>query len=342
MAAMILVENPGSRAAFHQLTHTAQGAPLTLTDFIFPAFLFAVGMSVFYAIGRNPVTGPDKARVLRKIGKRSLLLFLLGVLLYLFPSFQYAALQFHGVLQRIAIVFAACGILALYTGRRTQMILFYTILIGYWALLKWVPVPLNGMLQWPDMAHNPATELDRLVFGYPVPEGILSSLPAIATGLLGMLCASRLHTRSLFFNGCLFILAGLCWGVFFHPPQSGWSARIFFSIEKDLWTSSFVLYTGGACMVFFSIISKVVDEWKITRWTPPFLAFGLNSLLVYMLSHILGSLLRVTRVHQWMMEEIFNPLFTPAFASLCFSCIYLLFWYAVLWVLYKKKWFLKI
>lgn len=354
MAAMIVVENPGNRHGFHQLEHTAQGSPLTFTDFIFPAFLFAVGMSVYCVTNRARVNGVPRQKVLRRILQRGATLFALGVLLYMFPFFRPADIQLHGVLQRIALVFAACALLGAYLRPKSYAWLTAALLAGYWVLLKFVPVPFDGVFRLPDMEQNIAKWLDERVFGRPAPEGIFSTLPAIATGLMGMIAAEKLlrHGQDgraarlfLFRTGTVMIVAGLCWGAFFHPPAN---SIFFFSIEKDLWTSSYALYTGGACMVFFGIVSQLTDGWRLTRWTPAFLTFGLNSLLAYILSHMLSAVLYAITLadgrslHRFLMQEVFERAFTLPVASLFFSLVNLLIWWAVMWALYKKKIFLKI
>lgn len=354
---MVLVENPGNRYSYRQLQHTAQGSPLTATDFIFPFFLYIVGISIAVSLSKAR-SGMQGGRLNRKIIVRGISLFLLGLLLNLYPDFNFESVRIAGVLQRIAIVFVVCSFFFLYTSKKNQIVLFWSLLVCYWVLVKFVPVPGNGEWMLPDMQNNIVRWTDTLLLGSPDPEGLLSSIPSVCTVLLGVITGHRLldetksseqKLRSLIRAGLLFLVLGLVWGWFFDLPANGFFSTLIFSIEKDLWTSSYVLYTGGVALLSFALIFWFVDHRRVTWWTSPFIAVGLNSLFVYVLSHLLARTLWRVRIadgsqsiHEWIMQNIFSPTFSLSNASLMFSVLILAFWMMPLMWLYKRKIVVKI
>ncbi|HYH57058.1 MAG TPA: heparan-alpha-glucosaminide N-acetyltransferase domain-containing protein, partial [Anseongella sp.] len=246
IAAMIIVNDPGGahHEAYAPLQHAAWNG-ITPTDFIFPFFIFIVGVSVVLSFTRQQAGGLPRGKMAGKILKRSAIIFALGVFLNLFPDFNFAETRLPGVLQRIALVFLACAFLFLYTSRRVQAGLAALLLVGYWLLMTLVPVPGYGepLLE---PGKNLAAWLDSLLIpgtmyqGTWDPEGVLSTFPAVATGITGMLAGHLLlSSRSreqkivwLFFAGFIAYALGNVWD---------W----FFPVNKNLWTSSFVLYTSG-------------------------------------------------------------------------------------------------
>jgi len=251
VAGMILVNNPGDWGHIYAPLEHAPWNGWTPTDLIFPFFLFIVGVSITFALGQSAGSGSQEG-VIGKILKRSLTLFLLGLFLNFFPKFDITTVRIPGVLQRIALVYLACSLIFLKTTPRQQLYILAGLLVGYWFLLTVVPVPGVGYANL-EPTTNLAAWLDRIIITpahvYKAtkvwdPEGLLSTLPAISTGTLGLLVGTWLRSNRpatdkvawLFTAGCLLTLAGLLWNGFF-------------PINKALWTSSYVLLAGGLAML---------------------------------------------------------------------------------------------
>lgn len=354
MAAMILVNNQGSwRDAYSAVLHARWGEPPTLTDWIFPFFLFIVGVSIAFAFTRHKDAGVKQSKLIAKILRRTAILFILGLIFYLFPYFEFETMRIPGVLQRIAIVYLFCSIVFIKTSWRTQVIIAVSILLVYWLIMTVVPVPGIGPANVePDT--NLAAWLDfRLLEGhiwYPEsdPEGILGTLPSICTGLLGVLTGQWLLKRNspkvkvmwLLIFGSIFIIVSMIW-------------NLSFPIIKDIWTSSYVLYTAGLALYVLALCYWFIDVREHKRWAKPFVAYGINCISVYFVSHLFAVLIdkviiirtaggESLSLHSWIYNNIFASWLNPPNASLLFSIIFVLFWLVPLWILYKKRIIIKV
>ncbi|GAA4448572.1 DUF5009 domain-containing protein [Nibrella saemangeumensis] len=357
VAGMILVNNPGDWGHVYAPLLHAPWHGWTPTDLIFPFFLFIVGVSITYALG-GPI-GQQKG-VAGKILRRSLVLFGLGLFLNLFPKFDFATFRIPGVLQRIALVYLACSLIYLRTSTRAQSRLIVILLIAYWLLLTVVPVPGVGYANM-EPTTNLGAWLDRTLLEGHLwasakvwdPEGLLSTLPAIATGLSGVLVGTLLRSDRpeadkvawLFAAGCLSVVSGVIWDSFF-------------PINKALWTSSFVLLTAGLAMLGLALCYWFIDVQVRTspgyrRWTTPFVAFGVNAITVFFLSGLIPRILNMIRVtrpdgtevgaREWMYQTFFVPYFTsPYNASLAGAVTFILIWVVILWWMYAKKIIIKV
>ena len=260
---MILVNTPGSWNYVYAPLQHAEWNGITPTDFVFPFFIFIVGVSIVLAYTKYLEKGKDRGDMVPKIIRRSLTIFALGIFLNLFPEFDLSNIRIPGVLQRIAIVFFACALLFLYTSKKTQWWIGGGLLVGYWLVIAFIPHPELGLslsepglniAAWVDSTLIPGT----LYQGTWDPEGILSTLPAIASGISGMIAghlivSGRSRERiviGLMVGGLLAFAAGNVWD---------W----FFPINKNLWTSSYVLYTSGlasmtlgACYYWIDVLDK--------------------------------------------------------------------------------------
>ena len=272
MAAMILVNNPGNWGHIYPILRHAEWNGCTPTDLIFPFFLFIVGMAVPFALGKRKREGQNKKNILLKIVKRTLVIFALGLIFYLFPRFDFSHMRIPGVLQRIALVYFFISIIYMYFSWKGQRNIALVLLLGYWAVMTLVPVPGVGPANL-----NPDTNLAawfdfQLLEGHmwaerSDPEGFLSTLPAIATGILGMLAGEWLLRKEdenrkvigLLMAGAVLTALGLFWG-------------LVFPINKNLWTSSYVLYTAGIASTLFGIIYWLVDIQKKRAFITPFAA----------------------------------------------------------------------
>lgn len=306
-----------------------------------------VGMAV--SLGK-PKTGEDRKLITRKILKRSLYLFLIGLFLNGFPYFELSTFRIPGVLQRIALVFLAIALMHHYLKERAQVTVGVLLLLGYWVIMSFVPVPGIGEANL-DPETNFAAWFDRLFLSGHMwrlsetwdPEGLLSTLPAVVTGLLGIFTGKKLFAAEnktqglskVFVLGNVLIGIALAWGMIF-------------PINKSLWTSSFVLYTGGIAMNFYGILFWLLDIKKYrTRITFPFEVFGSNAITAYALSGVLASLfglipLADSSIHQVLYNGLVNIFGDYHFASLVYAVGFVALCYVPILVLYKKKIFIKV
>ncbi len=345
IAAMILVNNPGSWSHVYAPLLHAEWHGWTPTDLIFPFFLFIVGVSMTFSLARyrqDPGSAPPCAKILR----RALVIFGLGLLLALFPKFDFANLRVVGVLQRIAIVYFAAALLVLKTPRRTQIAITGGLLLGYWAILRWVPVPGVGAGDF-TVEGNFVSWLDRYLVpgrmhrGTWDPEGIVSTFPALATTLLGVFVgdwirsgrARRHIARGMAVAGVIGIAVGLAWGVAF-------------PINKNLWTSSYVVFTAGAAILLLAVCYWLIDVRGWKQWAKPAVVLGVNPLAAYVFSSLLANLLRVWPSEVSAQARIYEGLFagwlSPVNASLAYAIGYLGVWWLVMALLYRARVFIKI
>lgn len=365
IALMILVNNPGDWGNVYPPLLHAKWNGCTPTDLVFPFFLFIVGVSVTLSLTKRKERGDDLFKLVLQIFRRSFLIFFIGVFLNAFPDFNLSEVRILGVLQRIALVYFFISLIFLFTEWKTQVIISAILLLGYWALITLVPVPGIGMpnISQPtiydpnlqkEIAPNIVAWLDnKLLAGHLWrstkiwdPEGLLSTLPAIVTGLLGVLLGKFLRTKLdefnkiiwIFFTANILIFTGLLWD-------------LVFPMNKSLWTSSYVLFTAGLALHFFAMCYWLIDVKKIDWWIKPFVVYGTNAITVYTLSWIGGTFLRrvkfdfygtETSLRNFLYDNLFKPFFSPINASLAWAIFYVLFWLGIMWIFYKKKIFLKI
>ncbi len=291
IAAMILVNFPGSpKSVFAQLEH-ASWIGLTFADFIFPSFIFIVGVSAVLSISNQMEQGKTRKEVGLRVLWRTAKIFLIGIGLKILPTFTFERIELPGVLQRIALVFLACGFLFLYTGWRTQVAVAAGILIGYFLLLILVTVPGFGagvlepgknLANWLDGVIIPHSLLNKK--GYDS-EGFLSTFPAIASGIGGLLAGRILKSGKevrqkvtiLTITGILLVLAGTFWG---------WT----FPVIKKIWTSSFALITSGWAFITFAFLIWLIDQKKVTWGTKPWIVFGSNAIAIYVLADVFETI----------------------------------------------------
>ena len=361
VAAMILVNNPGSWSTIYAPLKHAEWNGCTPTDLIFPFFLFIVGVSISYALGSKRES-TSQSKLLFTALKRALILFGLGFFLNLFPKVfidpfeALSTVRIPGVLQRIAIVFFFTALIYVKTNQKTQLRLFFGILIAYWALMTFVPVPGIGYANL-EKETNLGAWLDRTILTEAHlwksvktwdPEGILSTLPAVATGLFGVLVGTWLRRKDreesvkiswMFSIGILAVVFGLIWD-------------LFFPINKALWTSSFVLYAGGLATIGLALCYWLIDVQGYKKGTTPLVVYGVNAITVFFLSGLIPRILTLimvnmpdgTRVNSivWMYETFYTPYFTPINASLAGAVTFILIWLLILWVMFKRKIIVKV
>jgi predicted acyltransferase len=379
IAGMLLVNNPGSWEAIYPPLEHAPWHGWTPTDLIFPFFLFIVGITTHLSLSARRAQGAGERELVRQILRRGLLIVLLGLLLNWFPFFWWGKIQgvpdptfgqrvlyrlhylrFAGVLQRIGIAYVCAALLTLRTNWRQQVAIVTGILIAYWLLMTLVPVPGSGTIGYFLLDHPEQTLSawsDRLILGADHiwrssktwdPEGPLSTLPAIGTAMLGILCGQWLAQKQrpltdrllgMFAVGSLGMVLGLIWH---------WA----FPINKNLWTSSYVVFTAGMAAVTLAVCIWLVDVQKIRGWSRPFVAFGLNPLVAFvgsgLMARIIDSLWKVTyhgertSIHQVSYAALFEPWLPPRLASLVWGLLFVMLWWGLAGVLHRRNVIIKV
>ena len=344
IALMILVNTPGDgRFVYWPLRH-AEWHGWTPTDVVFPSFLWIAGVAMALSFTRRLGTGAASGDLLRQALRRSAVLYGLGLLIYAFPRFDLATLRLLGVLQRIAICYLAGAAIWLTTGRRGRLAWVAALLAGYWALMALVPVPGYGAGRL-DVEGNLAHYVDRIVLGshnYAYtrtwdPEGIVSTLPAIASLLFGTLAADVLASARplgarllrLVTIGLALIVAGLVW--------DRW-----LPINKHLWTSSFAVFMAGLDFVLLALAAWAVDVRGWRAPVRPFVILGRNAIAVYMVSELLDSALYAAGVRASIYQALFAPLASPVNASLLYAVTYTLLMFGLAWGLHRRGWFITV
>ena len=355
---MIIVNAPGSGSDPYVPLDHAPWFGFTPTDLVFPSFLFAVGNALSFSKGKYEREGD----FLRKIFKRTLLIFLLGYLMYWFPFFHRLEgggwafnplnhTRIMGVLQRIALCYGAGALIVHYLSKRASLWLAAFLLLGYWAALY-----LFGQHgQELTMTHNAGTLLDSWLLGAdhlyhdkggPIafdPEGLLSTVPAIVNVIAGYQAGVFLREKGknyeavakLMISGALLVLVALFWGQFF-------------PIAKKLWTSPFVLLTVGIDLMLLGLLIFGIEIRQWRRGLYFFRIFGRNPLAIYLLSELLLTTLQLVWVrpglnfYTWINQLCFQAWFPGPFGTLVFAVCYMLLCWSVGWALDKKKIYIKI
>ena len=357
VAGMILVNNPGGGSTYAPLGH-AEWDGWTPTDLVFPFFLFIVGVSITLALSKRLDDPEGRRAAVGKVFRRSLVIFGLGLFLARFPFFRNSwrevqdpeawkaiatSIRIPGVLQRIALCYLAASLIFLNTRIKGQVLAILGLLVGYWLLMTYTPVP---GFRAGDLArgHDLASYLDRLILPGHIykkdydPEGLLSTLPAIATTLLGVLVGHWFRSgRSPYeVDSGLFVAGTACVAL-----GSAWGAA--FPVNKALWTSSFVLLTGGLAMIGLATCYWLVDLRGYRRWASPFRAFGANAIAAYALAAMGARLLNLPTlarpegkpisVHQLLFNDYFLAALSPHDASLAYALAFVLACFLVVLVL---------
>jgi predicted acyltransferase len=364
IAFMILVNNNGDgERAYWALKHAAWNG-FTPTDLVFPTFLFLVGVSTVFSTASRVAQGATKASLFFHILRRAIILFLFGQVVNNFPFFHLGTWRVYGVLPRIAICYLIVATFYLLSpGWRNKVGVAIAALVGYWILMRYVPVPGYGVpgrdIPLLDHDANLVAWLDRHIFSAPHlyertrdPEGLLSTIPSLATTLMGLLTGIWLRTgrplgqkaRGIAIAGFLSVILGALW-------------NFSFPVNKKLWTSSYVLVAGGLSLLLLALSIWIVDlrskraadaPAKPSTWLRPLLVFGTNAIFAYVLSELLASALDNIHLRpghdlqQWFYRGILHTIPDPSFASLLYSLVFVAVCWLPTYLLYRNKIFLKI
>ncbi len=344
IAGMIIVNDPGSWSHVYAPLRHAEWHGATPTDLVFPFFLFIVGVSISLSLSKRK----GSSNLYVKIFKRSAIIFLLGIFLALFPKFDFENLRIVGVLQRIALVYLVCAILYLNTSHSTQLKTGIGLLVIYWITMAFIP--FNGNLAGTlDPGNNFAAWIDSFIVPGRLyqetldPEGFYSTLPAIATGISGMLSGKIILDNSnslkdkiikLFYWGAIVLIIGSFWDYIF-------------PINKHIWTSSYVLYSSGLAMIILAMSMWIIDEKKYTNNIKFGLVFGSNAITAYVLHGIVWRLFQFPVINGVGFQKFWMDTGTsiglPAkFVSFDWAIFYTLVIYFIVYQLYKRKIFIKV
>ena len=362
IAFMILVNNNGNEAhAYWPLKHAAWNG-FTPTDLVFPTFLFLVGISTVYSTAARLAQGATRQSLFLHVLRRAIILYLLGLVVNSFPFFHLHTMRFYGVLPRIAICYLIVASLYLVNpGWRSKAALAAAALAGYWILMRFVPVPGYGIpthdIPLLDRDANLTAWLDRQIFSAPHlyertrdPEGLLSTIPSLATAILGLLTGIWLRTQhtlrtraaGIAIAGLSGVLLGALW-------------NLSFPINKKLWTSSYVLFAGGLSLLLLALCLLIVDfrdktpsRSNASRFLSPFLVFGTNAIAAYVFSELLQSALSSihpvagVNLQQLLYRSITDVIPNQAFASLIYSIGFVAVCWLPVSLLYRRSIFIKI
>ena len=378
IAFMIMVNNNGGAGSWGFMKHAVWNG-LTATDLVFPTFVFVVGASIVFAVEARLARGATRAELAWHTVKRAAILFLLGMVVNNFPFFKLDNMRFYGVLQRIAICYLVVGLFYLWDRRVwTKAAALVVLLVGYWVLVRWVPVPGAGMpgrdVPFMDQTQNLVSWLDRLLMPHHLymdssgpnlhnvrdPEGLLSDLPAIGTALLGLLTGLWLRSgRSVKHKAQgLAAAAVTCLAL-------GYLWSLEFPLNKNMWTSSYVLVAAGWSLTVLTLAFWMVEEWGWGRWKGegkskrlvysalvfPWLVLGSNAITAYMFSELVPELLEYIRFIAngkrtnpmgWMADHVFVHMPDAGWAAFAYSVFTLGYCFIPVWIMYRKRIFLKV
>ena len=367
IAFMIMVNNNGGPGSWTQMNHAAWNG-LTATDLVFPTFLFVVGASIIFSFDARLARGTTRTQLAWHTARRAGILFLLGIVINGLPFFRLEHLRIYGVLQRIAICYLIVGLFYLWDRRvSSKVAVIVMALLGYSVLVRWVPVPGAGMpghdIPFLDKNLNIVAWLDRhlmpghLYEDWPLhnardPEGLLSTIPAVATALIGLLTglwlrgqhALKEKTRGLIAGTAVCLVLGYAWS-------------LEFPLNKKMWTSSYVLVAAGWSLALLALLFWAIEQtgWGKQGWGKgllwPWFVFGSNAITAYMISELLPGL-RAYIHFTWAGYQInpmryahthmFAQIPDPGWAAFAYSVSITLICFLPVWVLYRKKIFLKV
>jgi predicted acyltransferase len=366
IAFMIMVNNNGGRGSWGFMNHAAWNG-LTPTDLVFPTFMFVMGVSIVLSVNARLARGATRAQMAWHTSLRASLLFFFGLVGNSFPFFHLEHLRVYGVLQRLAICYLMVALFYLWDRRVwTKLAALIAVLAGYWVLVRWVPVPGAGLpgrdIPFLDPNVNIVNWVDQHIFPYHLyedwtthnlrdPEGLLSNIPAVGTVLIGLLTGLWLRTQKTAKAKTLGLAAGAAACL-----TTGYLWSLSFPLNKKMWTSSYVLVAAGWSLVVFTLAYWAVEQrgWgqgRGKRWFWPWLVLGSNAIVAYMFSELLASTLdsisfrahgKLTDVPAWIFSHVFANIPSPGWAAFAWSISYLAVCFVPIWLLYRKKIFIKL
>lgn len=366
IAGMILVNNPGSWGYIYPQLEHASWNGWTFTDWIFPFFLWIVGVAMTFSFAVRRSKGDSNKDLILNVLRRSAIIFGLGLFLSAFPfgllwghHFDISSLRIPGVLQRIAVCYFIGSFIYLYTSMRGQILWIGGLFVAYWLMMFYIPVPDIGAGVF-EKGRNFAAYIDSIFLSGHMwsvsktwdPEGIISTIPAIATTLFGALTGEYLrqspHSKVeksawMFVFGAGLLLLGAF-------------LDMWMPINKSLWTVSYSIFMAGWALCVFGIFYFLIDAKGMKKWAYPFVVYGMNAIFIFVLSGIVGRTMGLWKFNVQLsngtyadvslktiiVQNLFEPYFSPLNASMMHAILWMLSMYLIVWVMYKKKWFVKV
>lgn len=347
IAAMIMVNFPGNEQYVYFTLRHSKWNGLSFTDTIAPVFLFVIGVSIVYAYTKRLNDGTSKSSLYKKIIFRSLKIFAIGMFLNLMPDFDFSNVRWTGTLHRIALVFMACAMLFLHTNWKQQAWVAAFLLVGYWLALTLIPTPGVGkvmlepgvnIVAWVDSKYLPG----KMWQGTWDPESILSTIPAMVSGMTGMLAGRLMMSRLapgekvnyLMAAGLFSVIAGYFWG-------------LTFPVNENLWTSSFVLVTSGLGALLLGVLYFIVDILGYKKGVRAGVIFGANAIAVYVLADVLALFfyraeLGGLPLNELVVNELVQSGMQPELASWLYALFFVAINFVPAYILYRKKIFIKL
>ncbi len=366
VAAMVLVNNPGDWSHIYAPLRHAVWHGWTFTDTIFPAFLFIAGISMAISVDKSLALQPSRTAALLRLWRRGLLIVAIGLAINLVPAFDFSTLRWPGVLQRIGLCVVLAAPIVLWSRWRGLLGWSVMLMAVYAALMLWVPVPgADGVLSQGSLeaGRDTGAFVDRWLLSGHLwaqaktwdPEGLLSTLPAAATLLLGTLAGRSLQAARMDGGRTLLLaLAGagaIALGLLLD--------RVFMPINKSLWTPSYAIFMSGIATIAFAACYWVADgsgserlRGRARALLLPFVMFGANALAIFALSGLIGRLIVTLKIaggdghalsiKAWLFAELSRLPLAPIDASLLYAVLCVLAMFAVAWLLWRKRIFLKV
>ncbi len=354
VASMMLVNNPGDWGAIYPPLEHAPWSGWTFTDTIFPFFLWIVGVAITLSTAKRVEQGANREKLVVHVLRRSVLIFLFGLFLAGFPYFHLSHIRIPGVLPRIAVCYLIASLIFLYTKWRAQVAAILFLFATYWLLMVYFPLPCAGTSRY-DVNCNFGLYMDGILLNGHMwsqtkvwdPEGVVSTLPAIATTLFGVLTGHLLR-QSFLPKKKVGLLLGIAAGLFL----LGELANLWMPINKSLWTVSFSLLMAGLASLEFGILYWIIDIRGYKKWATPLIIYGTNAIAVFVLSGIVGRLLGLLKVSgpdgqqqglgEHIFQAIFAPLASPINASLLYAIAFTTLFFLISWFLYWRRWFVRL
>jgi predicted acyltransferase len=357
ISGMILVNMAGvADQVYPPLLH-ADWNGCTLADLVFPFFLFIIGVAIAFSLSKYTEGNRGGWSIYGRIVRRSAILFALGLLLNGFWNYDWGTIRIMGVLQRISLAYLLAALIVLKLPRRGQWAIALVLLIGYWVAMSFVPVPGYGVGNL-SREGNFGAYIDRLIIGRAHlykgdqfnsmgdPEGLFSTLPAVVSVLLGYFTGQWLRIQpinsrtsmDLVIIGLGSLVVGEVWG-------------FWFPLNKKLWTSSYVVFTTGWALLLLAVCYELIEVRQRRRWGKAFEIMGLNAIFVFVASVLMIKILVKTHIgtgenapttYTWIYENLFVPWAGAMNGSLLFALVTVLFWWGVLYRMYRQRWFVKV
>jgi len=349
---MILVNNPGTWSdAYAPLQHSTWNG-WTPADLIFPCFLFIMGLALTLSVQQRHSNGAARRNLYLDVVRRTLVILALGIFLNGFPLFDWSVVRIPGVLQRIAVCYGVTALIVLTLDTRAQALITMALVTGYWLVMALVPVPGQhsaGISMDTNLAAYVDSALlhDHLLHPTWDPEGLLSTLPAVATTLLGVLTGHWFRSGQ---HRSAPVARLVGWGV--GGVLGGLVMDRWCPINKALWSSSYVLFTGGVALLVFTGCYWLIDIAGYRRWATPFISYGTNPIVAYVLSSLVAKEMLLSHVsrhdgttvdlQRYLFETYFLPLASPVNASLLYAVAYVFLWLGVASYLHRRHVFIKV